>query len=102
MKLGNDKSWKAFGNAAKPRPNSFHVDVEEHHRGGRTEGDQNGAWYFLGVLEAENHYRNGKNRNRGRRHGEGAPCKCKRLHAMKKITGDVLHLQAKEVADLRA
>ena len=76
--------------------------MEENDRGGRAEGDQDGARNLLGVLQAENHHRNGKNGNRGGRHGERVPRPGKRLHAVKEVAGNVIHLQAEEVADLRA
>src|SRR5437867_11468313 len=100
MKFWNDKSWKAFGNAAKARSDGFYVQMQKHDRGGRAEGDQNGARYLLCVFQAENHHRNREDGNRGRGHGEGIPGQRKRFHAMKKIARDVVHLEAEEVTNL--
>src|SRR5438105_10633891 len=92
MELWNNNGGQALRNSAKTRSDGFHFYVEKHDRGGRAEGDQNGARYLPCVLQTENHHRNRKNRNRRGGHRESVPRLGKRLDAMEKIARNMVHL----------
>src|SRR5437899_11985187 len=98
MKFRNGNRWEAFRDATKTRSDGFQAHVEENHRGGRAESDQDRARYFLGVLQAENHHPDRKDANGGGWHGVRLPTLGKRLDAMKQAAPDVLHPQTAEAA----
>src|SRR5712672_857483 len=74
---------------------------ERDRRGGSKRNDDR-ARYALGVFQTQNH-----DRQRSERNGCCLPRNCVRgvrecLHAMKKITWNMIHAQAEEIANLRA
>src|SRR5947208_14528818 len=99
--MRNSDLWQAAGDSSKARSNSFHGQMQKNDGSGRAERDQDGARDFPWVFQAENHHRNREDGYRSWRDGEGIRRLPKGHHAVKEITGDVIHLQSKKVANLR-
>src|SRR5713226_3356083 len=76
--------------------------MQKYDGSGCAERDQDCAGNSLRKSQAKNHERNRKVGHGGRRHRKGVPRLPKGHHAVKEITGNVIHLQTEEVTDLRA
>src|SRR5260370_36019675 len=100
--MWNRQFWQAAWDSPETRSNRFYGQMQKDNRSSCAEGDQDGARDFLCISQTENHQGDRKDGYSGCRHRERIPRLSKGHHAVKEITGDVIHLQAKEVADLRA
>src|SRR6266704_3119387 len=98
----DDESGKAAGDAPEARSDRFDGNIQKRNGCGCTEGDKNRAGDFFRIFQAENHHGDGKDGYKRRRDRNGVPRLPERFHPVKKVTGDVIHFQTEEVADLRA
>ena len=84
------------------RADRFDGQMQQNDGDGRAEGDDDRSRDALGKLETENHDGDGNDGESRRRHGDGVPCCAERFHAMEEVAGDMVHAQAKKIANLRA
>src|SRR5258706_7921129 len=100
--MRNSEFWQAAGDSPEARADGFDGQMQKQDGSGRAERDQDGARDFPGVLQTVNHRGNRKDGHGGWSYRKRISRLSKSPHAVKEITGGVIHLQTAEVANLRA
>src|SRR6516225_5963884 len=102
LKLRNYYVWESAWDSSKARADGFNRNLKEADSSRRSKAHHDCAGKPLEKANAQNHHQHGSDAQCCRSPIECLKIFCNGAHAVKKVAGDMLHSQAKEVADLGA